>query len=296
MRSCKTSRLVLASLTCLALAGCGKQLTALNEIRALQEQIAKQYGEKGVNVNLNNDRYLTVTFINSPLNSKSSEERAQRAQDTASFVTMHYPSIVKLNELWVVFQQQEKRYIVVTYSKPIDYYGFDRKGLPLPNLKERGYEASAQSALHPTVLYSPAQRQTNISIDRLQLEGDETGGFVLAPHFKMAGDATGKTSSDAPDWVALDFASSSSISMFPGASPIAFVADDKVVYQATARFARSISNDGRYSEQLLMRVPYPLFRRLAAAKKLIFRIGDREYIVNAAHRAALHEMTEYVKE
>jgi len=297
MRSRKTCLVLLAILAFVAFAGCGKQLTALSELGKLQRQIISKYREDGVHVNLNNDRYLTVTFINSPLNSKSNGERATRAQETAVFVVQHYPSIGKLDELWVVFMRQERRYVVVTYSDTVEYFGFDRSAHPLPKRGEVQPVRRTESAAHPTAIYSPERQETDISISRLQLEGDSSSGLSISPHFAVAGDVSGvRRSSSAPESVDLDFASYSSIQMFSArASRITFLADGKVVYETTETFTSSRSAEGGYSQFLMLQVPYPAFRNMTTGKKLILRIGDREYNVADEQLAALHEMTAYVR-
>jgi hypothetical protein len=73
--------------------GCAQLAKSLVEISRLQAELVKEYGEEGVNVNLTNSRLLTVTFVNSPLNAKGPEERAKRAEQAATFVKQHYPSI-----------------------------------------------------------------------------------------------------------------------------------------------------------------------------------------------------------
>lgn len=297
MPSPKTCLVLLATLAFVAFAGCGKQLTALSELGKLQRQIISKYREDGAHVNLNNDRYLTVTFINSPLNSKSSEERATRAQETAAFVKQHYPSIGKLDELWVVFMRQETRYVVVTYSDTVEYFGFDRSAHPLSKREEVQPIRRTESAAHPTAVYSPGRQETDISISRLQLEGDSSSGLSVSPHFAVAGDVSRvRRSSSAPESVGLDFASYSSIQMFSArASRITFLADGKVVYETTETFTSSRSAEGGYSQFLMLQVPYPAFQKMTTGKKLIVRIGDREYNVADEQLAALHEMTAYVR-
>jgi len=51
---------------------------SLVDLSKLQADIIKEYGDKGVYVNLNNSSSLTITFINSPLNAKGPHERAKR--------------------------------------------------------------------------------------------------------------------------------------------------------------------------------------------------------------------------
>jgi hypothetical protein len=74
---------VVLILSCLLAAGCAQVAKSLGELSRLHAEIVKEYGEKDVGVNLNNDTSLSITFINSPLNAKAPEERAKRAEQAA---------------------------------------------------------------------------------------------------------------------------------------------------------------------------------------------------------------------
>jgi hypothetical protein len=66
----------------------GRQM--FRELMALHDQIATEFHEKDVDVNLVNGKHLVVKFINSPINARSSEEKQQRADAVATFVAAHY--------------------------------------------------------------------------------------------------------------------------------------------------------------------------------------------------------------
>ena len=76
------SKRALALLACLALcASC-----QFREMMALREQIAAQFHEARVQVNVIGKGTVVVSFINSPLNAASAEEKQKRADDVAAFV------------------------------------------------------------------------------------------------------------------------------------------------------------------------------------------------------------------
>ena len=60
------------------------------ELLALRDQIAKEFHEKVVDVSIRNSDRMTVKFINSPLSTRSREEKQQRADAVADFVARHY--------------------------------------------------------------------------------------------------------------------------------------------------------------------------------------------------------------
>ena len=80
----------LSFLACLALfASCQKVVEGgrlFRDMMVLRDQIAAQFHEARVQVNVIGDGKIVVSFINSPLNSASSEEKQKRADEVATFV------------------------------------------------------------------------------------------------------------------------------------------------------------------------------------------------------------------
>ena len=60
------------------------------DLLALRDQIAAEFHEQVGNVNLTTGSRMTISFINSPLNTRSAEEKQKRADEVAAFVTSHY--------------------------------------------------------------------------------------------------------------------------------------------------------------------------------------------------------------
>ena len=59
------------------------------DMMVLRGQIATQFHEARVQVNVIDNGTVVVMFINSPLNSASPEEKQKRADDVATFVLKH---------------------------------------------------------------------------------------------------------------------------------------------------------------------------------------------------------------
>ena len=65
------------------------------DLLALRDAIALEFHEKVVDVNIANGNQLTVKFRDSPLASRSREEKQKRADDVAKFVSAHYKGEIK---------------------------------------------------------------------------------------------------------------------------------------------------------------------------------------------------------
>lgn len=284
-------------LTCSLVAGCTKIVKTLSDLSNLQAQIATHYRENDVRVNLHNGTSLNVTFINSPLNDKSPEERLKRAQETAAFVKEHYAAINQLTNIWITFMRQETRYLVIHYSQGLETFGFDHQGEPLSSTKEAMVALTTDYGMHPTARYLPGPKQTEILISIMQLQGSNEHDIALTPHFTVPGDATGiRRSSDYPQSVILDFSSYSEKSLFPGAPKIVFQSEGKTIFETTDQFSTSKGPEGDFVETLALQIPYATFRRMAAAKDLSLQMAEQEYRFSDEQLAALREMTEFVEE
>ncbi len=123
-------RTALIVLSCVLAAGCAGAVKTISELSQLHAAIVKEYGEQTVGVNLT-DKALTISFINSPLNTKDAAARAERAGQTARFVIDHYPSIKEIDGIWVVFMKQETHYVFFHQSWSLGFYNFDNTGTPL---------------------------------------------------------------------------------------------------------------------------------------------------------------------
>jgi hypothetical protein len=60
------------------------------ELLALRDELAKEFHEQVVDVSITNGDRMTVKFIDSPLSARSHDEKQQRADAVADFVSARY--------------------------------------------------------------------------------------------------------------------------------------------------------------------------------------------------------------
>lgn len=98
-------------------AGCAD----LRDIMSLQQGLAKEFNEAGINVNLNNGKYLTVTFSNSSATDLPDAERAAFARRVAEYVRDHYPHYSSLESIGIGFASVTKTGPVTFTNTTVPY-------------------------------------------------------------------------------------------------------------------------------------------------------------------------------
>ena len=283
---------ILAS--CLLACGCsaakdaGKTVGELTNVRA---ELIKKFGEEDVNLYINafqNRTTITVTYTNSSLNQKTTDDRARRAQETADIVRQHYPQIKNVSEIWVGFARVT-RLVIFRRSELIDARRFDNEARVL---REPGIAPEDPS--QPVVRYQASQNRTDISGNAIQLEGTAENGVSLVPHFSVAGDVN-KITPKPPDEVSLDFAAFSEKPKFPNVTKIVFLSDDKVAYVTEGQFSTSKMASDTYSEFLYLKVPTPAFLKLSSGRTVKIRLNDHEYTLTETQILQMQRMSDYLR-
>jgi len=281
--------------SCLLVYGCstakdlGKTLGNLATVRA---ELIKKYGEQDVNLRVNtfqNRTTLSVVYVNSPLNQKSTEERAERAQETAEIVKQQYPSIKNVGEIWVGFMRAKTRLVIFHWSEMLEAYGFDNEARAL---RDRGIAPLDPS--QPEVRYSASQNKTEISSSGIQLEGTTEKGVILVSHFSVAGNIN-KITPKPPDEVSLDFAAFSEKPKFPNITKLVFLSDNKIVYQTEGQFSTSKIAGETYTEFLYLKVPAAVFREISSGNTVTIKLNTHEYKLTESQHLQIQRMSDYLK-
>ena len=292
MRSRQEILATLVASTLLTTACLREVARGVTEYRRVYQALTKEFGED-VLVRINeagNHGSLDVSFINSALNSRSSEERAARAQRTVDIIRQTYPRIDSLEVIWVIFMSQETHYVIFHRGQMVDYFGFHRDGKRFTSQAEDRPVVSGSSVQSGvTVSYSRATRQSDVLVNGIQL-ADEPGNLriTVVPHYTVLGDVRAAKARP-PEVVAFDFTVYTETPSVRQTVPITFLADKKPVLQRNADFY------GEVMKSCPLLIPYAAFSKMIAARELTIKVGDKEYPLKPAEFAAIQRMGDYVQ-
>lgn len=260
----------------------------IGELQTLQAALTKKFGDEvAINVNqTDKNLVVTVSFINSPLNNKSEEERFKRAAEAATVVTANYARINNVGAIWVGFVRRRTRMFVFHYTEGLRYYPFDRTGQPL----RPPTETTAGVRLEAVANYRSDINESDVGAYGIQLEGEPgKDGVTVLPNYKTSGDVRVQ-SGKPPKTVQFDFASYSSTPRFAETVQFTFIADGEVVLKTKGTFH---GNDAQFC---YLPVPYSAFRKMIDAQRLTIRVGAKEYPLTPFQFAAVRQMGDYIAE
>jgi hypothetical protein len=126
------------------LCGCSRfreLMGLLNEIKDLQQRLQQQTGQSGLNINLTNDTYFFIKFVNSPLAKLPAEQKKSKALEVARLTYQDWPKRAQLTTVTVVFETNYD-FVFVHYSNSMDSFEFQVSELArdnvLPPVKQTG--------------------------------------------------------------------------------------------------------------------------------------------------------------
>lgn len=273
-------------------AGCVKDaVKSFGELQTLQVALTNKFGDE-INVHLSqgvNRGTLSVTFINSPLNDSSRQQRALRAQETAQIVSAHYARSTAVSWITVIFLRRQTQFVVFHRAKTLDSFVFEKDGRPTEYTAP--YLPAPLTDTEITVGYSATDDVTDVSsASTLQLDGEPGGyGITVMPHFKLQGNAN-RRKAPPPEEVSFLVASYSRKPRFSEPVSVQFIADGKPVMQGKAAFT---GNDAQYCS---IKVSYSAFRKMATAREAAIKLGAKEYPLTPEQLQVLLKMDAYVLE
>jgi hypothetical protein len=285
---------LLTSVLCTSLlaSACSSGLIkSLGDLARLRQQLIDKYHEQDINVNLQNSRYLSIVFINSPLNQQAPAVRAKRAQETAKFVVSHYPAIHEIGNIWVSFLAYETRLIILHYSHSVDAFAFDDTGAEM----SMGRNEKADDRT-PVARFNAARNETDVSITRLQLEGDLNHGIAMVPHFTVAGNVHDSNSKlGMPSLVVVDFASYADRKIFSGNEKLEIRCDGVPAFAGNALLLtpQDSGSEGSTAQFLEAQIPMPQFAKMGSSREVKIKLGSKAFALSPEDVNALRAMSDY---
>jgi hypothetical protein len=259
----------------------------LRDLNRLRQQLIDRYQEQEISAN-QNSRFLLIAFVNSPLNQKNQIDRARRAQDTATFTALNYPAIKGIESIEVSFVQSDRRFFVYRYTRNLGSFLFDRNGVAEDS---RGFREDPR---RPVLRFNSVKNETDVSITRLQLEGDTNQGIALVPHFSFKGNVNDANRS-APDSVVFDFASYAARKLFPGDASLDIRCDEIVVFSGNAHLLLPDSaNQGSTAQFLTAQIPVAQFSLIGKAHQVNLKLGNKNFALSPEDIDALRALISYL--
>ena len=265
-------------------------------LNALRQHLIEKYHED-VSVILQNSRFLNIAFTNSPLNQQDSVMRKQRAAETARFVALNYSGIKEVDRIGIYFMASETRYIVVHYITSIDAFSFDKNGVAVAFAPNPEVAPSHEDLRTPVARFNPSRNETDVSITRIQLDGDMNHGIALVPHFTVSGDARrSDTATTAPESVVFDFASYADKPFFSDNAKLEIYCDDRLALNGLARLisGKPSEKDQGPGQFLSVQISFKLFKRMAESRNVRIVLGPKRFDLLPDDIAALGAMSAYV--
>ena len=278
--------IVFAVGSCLLAVACSsRSLRSLRDQARLRQQLIDKYHEQNISVSLSNSRFLHVMFVNSPLNRNSQADRVRRAQETATFTAANYPTIKEIETIWVSFFESE-----YLHSQNLGFFTFDRYGVAMNS-------GGSDDDLKPVVRFNSARNETDVSITRLQLEGDLNHGIALVPHFTFKGNVTDANRS-LPDAVVFDFASYADAKVFSANVTLNIRCDEIVVFLGSARLLtpQDSAREGSTAQFLTVQIPVAQFSKIGTARQVGLKLGGKDFELSTEDVKALRTMSLYISQ
>ena len=293
----KKSVVSLALVSALITSACSNGLIkSLAGLNALRQLLIEKYHED-VGVSLQNSRFLNIVFTNSPLNQQDSAKRAQRASETAKFAAVNYEGIKQIERIGIYFVVAETRYSVVHYSRSIDAFGFDKDGTAVAFAPNPEVVPSHEDLRTPIARFNSSRNETDVSITRIQLDGDINHGVALVPHFTVPGDARkSDMPTPAPESVVFDFASYADTPVFSDNAKMEIYCDDRLALNGVARLisGKPTEKAQGVGQFLSVQVSFKLFKRMAESRNVRIVLGPKRFELLPDDITALSAMSAYV--
>jgi hypothetical protein len=145
------------------------------------------------------------------------------------------------------------------------------------------------------VRFSAARNETDVSITRLQLEGDMNHGIALVPHFTFKGNLR-DSNRIAPDSVVFDFASYADRKVFPADAKLDIRCDEVVVFSGSARLLspQDSASEGSTAQFLTAQIPFAQFSKMGKARQVRLKLEIKDFDLSPEDIDSLREMSAYL--
>jgi hypothetical protein len=285
----KTAIVVTALCGLLGVACSSGMVRTLADLNAIRQHLISKYHDE-VAVNLQNSQFLNIVFVNSPVNKMGPQARTERAEEAARFVSRNYEGIKSIEQIWISFVATETYVVFFHKTQGLGSFGFDKDGSPLS--PDSGTESDLRA---PVVRFSETRNETDISLTRIQLEGNMNKGVALVPHFTVTGDAR-QNKLPAPEFVVLEFAFYSPQSVFTKNAQLDISCDERPTVKGFAQLmpASASGSDETIAQFLSVRISFKSFLRMSAARTVKINLDSHQFELKPGDVDALARLAAHV--
>lgn len=121
--------LIVAVLALLLPACTQEQRKTISDLFPLRDALIKQYQVSDVGVQVQNGRFLSISFVNSAFNQLPRIEQETKAKEIATFAKAHYASTQKIEAIGVSFVVH-KNYVFIQFTNALNSFFFKTSDLP----------------------------------------------------------------------------------------------------------------------------------------------------------------------
>lgn len=107
----------------ITIGACDDITEGFGEMMRVHKLLMEEYRLKdpAVEMNIENNQILTVTILNSPMNTLSHKEKGTKAREVASFVNRNFHLRTNLKTINVVFGTRKTHFLLITSTVETNY-------------------------------------------------------------------------------------------------------------------------------------------------------------------------------
>jgi len=105
--------------------GCSEMRDQFSSMLELQSKLSKKYDHKYISINIKNNEFLGVSFVNSRFNELNAYDMKVKAKEIALFTASTLDENSTIKNIAVSFTIHEKKFLIVSYTNSLNTFYFE---------------------------------------------------------------------------------------------------------------------------------------------------------------------------